>query len=235
MQYKSIVAAAAIVAALSACGSSATVHAVATHSNSSYWSAYQLGVDAVTSFNANGGIDFAGQTPDQWCRSALVPADDGGNSSGWLAGCDAAATKRAAEYAASSPSPTTPFRPETLTCTTVVDSTGYSNGPLTTDRAVGFLTAMLVIDGLGNIMGGTPSASDAQILDTMASDLRNYQGNKLSDDAAQFYSDETSYNPDNAASVDLAYAHPLVSDILALQRDCPAGTRMGIDMARNGS
>lgn len=117
------------------------------------------------------------------------------------------------------------------TCSTVLDPTGYNNGPLDVNRAIGFLTAMLLFDGIGNITDGTPSADDAQILDNMAAEFGGIgQGDKLADDASQFASDEQSYDPDNPSSVDLAYAHPLISDILALQRDCPAGEQLGIQM-----
>lgn len=118
-----------------------------------------------------------------------------------------------------------------MSCTTVVDPAGYRNGPLDVNRAVAFLTVMLTEDGLVNIPAGTPSADDAQILDSMASVLTGpTPGSQLSTDAAQFSADELAYNPDNAASVNLAEAHPLISDIEALQHDCPAGLKEGAQM-----
>lgn len=94
-----------------------------------------------------------------------------------------------------------------LTCGTVVDPTGYENGPLTTNTAVAFLTDMLLTDGVANIPAGTPSSDDTNILGTMATELANYSGNKLSADAEQ--------------------------DISALEKDCPQGFALGVQW-RNG-
>lgn len=52
--------------------------------------------------------------------------------------------------------------------------------------------------GIANIQRGTPSADDTTILDDAENVLLNYsQDNKLGLDAAQFTSDEQSYNPDH--------------------------------------
>jgi len=112
-----------------------------------------------------------------------------------------------------------------LTCDTVVDPTGYSNGPLTANLAVAFLTDMELTDGVANLPAGAPTSADSNILDTMATNLQNYSGNQLSADAAQFSEDEQSYDPDGP--VDTSYAQPLLQDIIALEKDCPKGTTLG--------
>jgi hypothetical protein len=70
----------------------------------------------------------------------------------------------------------------------------YENGPLTVNVAVAFLTDMLLTDGLTNILNGTPSSDDTNILDTVGQELENYSGSKLSADAEQFAHDEQSYD-----------------------------------------
>jgi hypothetical protein len=121
-----------------------------------------------------------------------------------------------------------------MTCTTVLDPTGYQGGALTVNQMIADLTTVLLTDGLVNITNGTPSADDASILDDAATEFQGFDGSiggAVFNDAGQFASDEQSYDPDNASDVDLAYAHPLISDILALQRDCPAGEAQGIKQA----
>jgi hypothetical protein len=120
-----------------------------------------------------------------------------------------------------------------LTCATVVDSTGYQNGPLTTNIAVAFLTDMELTDGVASIPAGTPSSDDTNILNTMATELANYSGSQLSTDAEQFSQDEQGYNPDGP--VDTSYAQPLDQDIIALERDCPQGTTLGEQWRNKGS
>jgi hypothetical protein len=90
---------------------------------------------------------------------------------------------------------------------------------------------MLLTDGLTNILNGTPSSDDTNILDTVGQELENYSGSKLSADAEQFAQDEQSYDP--SGPVDVSYGQPLESDIPALQRDCPQGTILGTKW-RNG-
>jgi hypothetical protein len=48
---------------------------------------------------------------------------------------------------------------------------------------------MLLTDGLTNILNGTPSSDDNNILDTVGQELENYSGSKLSADAEQFAQD----------------------------------------------
>jgi hypothetical protein len=59
----------------------------------------------------------------------------------------------------------------------------------------------------------------------MAVELMGYSGSKLSGDAEAFAQAEENYNPDGP--VDISYARRLNKDILALQRDCPDGLRLG--------
>jgi len=118
-----------------------------------------------------------------------------------------------------------------LTCSTVVDDTGYKNGPLTELRAIAFLDAVLGAD-LVNVTSGNASNSDLRLLDAMASDMENYHGSKLSDDAEQFYSDEQSYNPGGTdfGPEDTSYATAMEGDILTLDKDCPGAVSLGKQM-----
>lgn len=105
--------------------------------------------------------------------------------------------------------------PATLACSTAV-----SNGSLTAQKVIADLEAMLLIDGIKNIVpGGTSSTDDASILDNAAIDLANYSGSQLANDASQFVSDEQSYNPSGA--VDGAYATAVLRDIRHLLRTAP--------------
>ena len=112
-----------------------------------------------------------------------------------------------------------------LKCQSVVDSTGYENGPLTADLAIASLTRMELASGAASIPRGRPTRSDASTLDIMAVELIGYSGSKLSDDAQAFAVAEENYNPDGP--VDTSYARPLNEDIVTLERDCPAGMRLG--------
>jgi hypothetical protein len=150
------------------------------------------------------------------CAIALVPL----LIASWvLAGCDSGASP-----AAVGENQAAAVR-NVLTCGKVVDSTGYENGPLTTDLAIASLTEMQLADVAASIPRGTPTATDTRTLDTMAVELMGYSGSKLSDDAQAFAVAEENYNPDGP--VDASYAPGLGRDILALQRDCPAGLRLG--------
>ncbi|MGH3245746.1 MAG: hypothetical protein ACRDOI_05955 [Trebonia sp.] len=140
-------------------------------------------------------------------------------ASGLIAGCDAGAGPAA--WAGSQAASLS----NVLTCGTIVDATGYKNGPLTTDLAIAYLTAMQLGDGGGDIPHGTPTSADTNTLDTMAVELMGYSGSRLSDDAEAFALAEENYNPDGP--VDASYARRLTGDILALQRDCPDGMRAG--------
>jgi hypothetical protein len=112
-----------------------------------------------------------------------------------------------------------------LQCYSVVDSTGYENGPLTADLAIASLTKMELASGAASIPRGRPTTADASTLDIMAVELMGYSGSKLSDDAQAFAVAEENYNPDGP--VDTSYARPLNGDIVTLERDCPAGMRLG--------
>jgi hypothetical protein len=114
---------------------------------------------------------------------------------------------------------------DALHCGRVVDPTGYRGGPLTVDRAVALLTGMQRAGGAARLRRGTPGAAEISTLDTMAVELMGYSGTRVSDDAAAFAQAELNYNPEGP--VDASYATPLDGDIRALQRDCPAGMRLG--------
>ena len=66
-----------------------------------------------------------------------------------------------------------------------------------------------------------------------AADRRNEQKLPLSDDAQAFAVAEENYDPDGP--VDTSYAQPMSGDILALERDCPAGMRLGRRWRDGGS
>jgi hypothetical protein len=117
-----------------------------------------------------------------------------------------------------------------LRCGSVVDSTGYKRGPLTTNLAVAFLTRLRLSSGAADIPRGRPTSADTSTLDTMAVELMGYSGSRLSDDAAAFAVAELNYNP--GGPVDTSYAQRLDTGILALQRDCPDGMRLGAQWKR---
>jgi hypothetical protein len=120
-----------------------------------------------------------------------------------------------------------------LKCRSVVDSTGYKNGPLTTDRAIASLTETQLAAGAASTPRGRPTRAVARTLDVMAVELMGYSGSKLSDDAQAFAVAEENYNPDGP--VDTSYAQPMSRDILALERDCPAGMKLGRRWRDGGS
>jgi hypothetical protein len=131
-----------------------------------------------------------------------------------------------------------------LRCGSVVDAAGYNRGPLTTDLAVAFLTGTRLAGGAATVSSGPPGAppggpqagppggADTSTLDTMAVELMGYSGSRLSDDAQAFAVAELNYNP--GGPVDASYAGPLARDILALQRDCPDGLRLGLLWRQGG-
>jgi hypothetical protein len=112
-----------------------------------------------------------------------------------------------------------------LKCRSVLDSTGYKNGPLTTDLAIASLTKVQFAAEAASIPRGKPTRAVTRTLDVMAVELMGYSGSKLSDDAQAFAVAEENYHPDGL--VDTSYAQPMSRDILALERDCPAGVRLG--------
>jgi len=142
---------------------------------------------------------------------ALVPSLI---ASAVIAGCASSPGPAAAELTSNA-----------LTCSTVVDSTGYRNGPLSVGLAIAELTDMQLTDGSVNLPRGRPSAADTGLLDTMSVELVGYSGSTLSADATAFVIAEDNYNPEGP--VETAYARPLDDDIAALQRDCPAATALG--------
>ncbi|MGH3209716.1 MAG: hypothetical protein ACRDNO_18355 [Trebonia sp.] len=138
--------------------------------------------------------------------------------SGMIAGCGSGSGP--AEVGGSPPAPGVVLR-----CHTVVDSTGYQNGPLTTDLAIASLTKVELSAAAASIQSGRPTHAVTRTLDVMAVELMGYSGSKLSDDAQAFAVAEENYNPDGP--IDTSYVKPMSGDILALQRDCPAGATLG--------
>lgn len=136
-----------------------------------------------------------------------------------VAGCDSGGA------AATGASQAATMVDNVLTCGRVVDSTGYKGGPLTTNLAIASLTEMQLTGGAASIHRGTPTGAVVNTLDTMAVELMGYSGNRLSEDAQAFALAELNYNPDGP--VDASYARPLGQAIIALQRDCPDGMRLG--------
>jgi hypothetical protein len=112
-----------------------------------------------------------------------------------------------------------------LKCRSVLDSTGYKNGPLTTDLAIASLTKVQLAAEAASNPRGKPTRAVTRTLDVMAVELMGYSGSKLSDDAQAFAVAEENYHPDGA--VDTSYAQPVSRDTVALERDCPAGMRLG--------
>lgn len=138
-------------------------------------------------------------------------------ASGMIAGCDYG-VPAAASGGTAAPG-------NVLRCSSVVDSTGYKHGPLTTDLAVAYLTDMQLTGGGARISRGKPTAADTSTLDTTAVELMGFSGSKLSGDAEAFAQAELNYNPDGP--VYTSYARPLDLAILLLQRDCPDGAQLG--------
>ncbi len=120
----------------------------------------------------------------------------------------------------------------TLHCGSVVDSTGYRQGPLTASLAVASLTAMPLAGAPAGISGARPTSADVSTLDTMAVELMGYSGTRLADDAQAFAASEVGYNP--GGPVDPSYARSLDAGIRALQRDCPGGARLGLRWRGSG-
>jgi hypothetical protein len=120
----------------------------------------------------------------------------------------------------------------TLHCGSVVDSTGYQQGPLTASLAVASLTAMPLAGAPAGISGARPASGDVSTLDTMAVELMGYSGTRLADDAQAFAASEVGYNP--GGPVDPSYARSLEAGIRALQRDCPGGARLGLRWRGSG-
>jgi hypothetical protein len=119
-----------------------------------------------------------------------------------------------------------------LECGSVVDPAGYNRGPLTTDLAVAFLTGTRLAGGAATMSSGPPGGADASTLDTMAVELMGYSGSRLSEDAQAFAVAELNYNP--GGPVDASYAGTVTGAILALQRDCPDGLRLGLRWRQGG-
>lgn len=118
--------------------------------------------------------------------------------------------------AAASPVAVPPPAADTLSCSTVVDP----DNNLTARQVIADLEAMLLIDGTRNLPVGTPSQDDVTNLETAELDLQGYSGNQLATDAANFGSDEKSYDP--AGSFGGPYAsegEAVGKDILVLAHD----------------
>ena len=124
-----------------------------------------------------------------------------------------------------------------MACSTVVDPTGYNNGPLTAERAIAFLDAVLDTDAV-NVTDGNASNDDLRLLDEMASELTGpTPGSKLASDASQFVTDEESYNPGQTdfGPEDTSYAIAMEGDILTLDKDCPGAVSLGKQMLSSSS
>ena len=153
---------------------------------------------------------------------AVVLATSGLTAAGLIAGCGYGSPAAGGGRAAAAGS--------VLRCDSVVDATGYEQGPLTTNLAVAFLTQLGLTGGARGIPSGRPTSADTSTLDTMAVELMGYSGSRLSDDAEAFAVAEMNYDP--AGQVDTSYVPQLDTEILALQRDCPDGMKLGAQWRR---
>ena len=118
-----------------------------------------------------------------------------------------------------------------LECSTVIDSTGWKNGPLTELRAIAFLAGYETHIAPA-INAGTLDDTELHTLGGLALDMKNYTGSQLSDDASQFASDEESYSQPGPSGgpQDTAYALPMLKDILQLVKDCPGAYSLSKQM-----
>ena len=134
------------------------------------------------------------------------------------------------------PSSTPTLTTNPLACSTVIDSTGWANGPLTEVRAIAILSEYQ-IQLTPAIEAGTLDDSELTAMSGLGTDMENYSGNQLATDANQFASDEQSYDSPGPSgdTEDTAYALPLEKDILALVKDCPGAQPLGQQMLNGGS
>jgi hypothetical protein len=122
-----------------------------------------------------------------------------------------------------------------MTCDTVLDPTGWSNGPLTEVRAIGIAAAVADTDFTG-IVEGTLSNTELHLLDFVAFEIKGSGVNtsdQLGQDSQQFASDESSFNPGGTdfGPEDTAYSEPMSKDIIVLVKDCPHAYKLGQQMA----
>ncbi len=122
-----------------------------------------------------------------------------------------------------------------VTCDTVLDPTGWANGPLTEVRAIAIAAAVADTDFTG-IIAGTLSNSELRLLDDAAYEMKYGSGNRtgqLGNDSLQFASDEVSFNPGQTdfGPEDTAYSESLTKDIVVLVKDCPHAYKLGKQMA----
>jgi hypothetical protein len=125
-----------------------------------------------------------------------------------------------------------------MTCDTVLDPTGWSNGPLTEVRAIGIAAAVADTDFTG-IVEGTLSNTELHLLDFVASEINSSGVNtsdQLGQDSNQFASDESSFNPGGTdfGPEDTAYSEAMTKDIVVLVKDCPHAYKLGQQMAHGG-
>jgi hypothetical protein len=99
-------------------------------------------------------------------------------------------------------------------------------------QVISYLEAMVLAAGLRNLPAATPSSQDQTILDGATLDLENYHGDQLASDAEQFAQDEQSYDP--SGQVDTSYGSAVLSDINALEKDCPAALKMALSILHQG-
>lgn len=123
-----------------------------------------------------------------------------------------------------------------LTCDTVIDPTGWSNGPLTEVRAIAIAAAVSDVDFVG-IIQGTLSDTEMHLLNVAATELNGAgSSNQLGQDSQQFASDESSYanNNGDTGPQDTAYAESMTKDMIVLVKDCPHAYKLGKQMAASG-
>lgn len=125
-----------------------------------------------------------------------------------------------------------------LTCDTVIDPTGWSNGPLTEVRAIAIAAAVSDTDFVG-IIEGTLSDTEMHLLNYAATELNDSgdnNSNQLGQDSQQFANDESSYanNNGDTGPQDTAYAESMTKDVIVLVKDCPHAYKLGKQMAEQG-
>jgi hypothetical protein len=124
-----------------------------------------------------------------------------------------------------------------LTCDTVIDPTGWANGPLTEVRAIAIAAAVSDTDFVG-IIEGTLTDTEMHLLNDAATELNQGSGSsdQLGQDSTQFANDESSYanNNGDTGPQDTAYGEPMTKDIIVLVKDCPHAYKLGKEMAGQG-
>jgi hypothetical protein len=125
-----------------------------------------------------------------------------------------------------------------MTCDSVIDPSGYSNGPLTEVRAIAIVAAVLDTDFTG-LIEGTLTDTEMHLLNTIAAEFKISQANtndQLGQDSTNYANDETSYANGNGDTgpQDTAYAGSVSKDLIVLVKDCPHAYKLGKEMAGQG-